>query len=106
MLGEPVRPGSPLIRNVVTGRLDFVPVGSCSIPGRDHLKLRAPTGPWRNRRDRTCFIKVDESQFEAALVNMTVNARDAMEGEGTLTISLTRLSVATQERRDSTRRSS
>ena len=35
-----------------------------------------------------CFVRVDVSQFETALVNMAVNARDAMDGEGTLTLSL------------------
>ena len=35
-----------------------------------------------------CFIRADVSQFETALVNMAVNARDAMEGEGTLTLRL------------------
>jgi PAS domain S-box-containing protein len=35
-----------------------------------------------------CFIKVDQSQFETALINMAVNARDAMAGEGTLTMRL------------------
>jgi signal transduction histidine kinase len=33
-----------------------------------------------------CLIKADVSQFETALVNMAVNARDAMDGEGTLTV--------------------
>ena len=33
-----------------------------------------------------CFVEADASQFETALVNMTVNARDAMDGEGRLTI--------------------
>ncbi len=37
-----------------------------------------------------CFAKADLSQFETALVNMAVNARDAMDGEGTLTLRLTR----------------
>lgn len=36
--------------------------------------------------DTACFIKVDPSQFDTALVNMAVNARDAMNGEGRLTI--------------------
>jgi CheY-like chemotaxis protein len=33
-----------------------------------------------------CFVETDITQFETALVNMALNARDAMEGEGTLTI--------------------
>ena len=33
-----------------------------------------------------CFIEADAAQFETALVNMAVNARDAMDGEGQLRI--------------------
>jgi PAS domain S-box-containing protein len=33
-----------------------------------------------------CFVEADPTQFETALVNMAVNARDAMEGAGTLAI--------------------
>lgn len=33
-----------------------------------------------------CFVEADAAQFETALVNMAVNARDAMDGEGTLTL--------------------
>jgi PAS domain S-box-containing protein len=33
-----------------------------------------------------CYVEADASQFETALLNMAVNARDAMDGEGTLTI--------------------
>jgi two-component system, NtrC family, sensor kinase len=36
--------------------------------------------------EETCFIYTDASQFETALINMAVNARDAMNGEGRLTI--------------------
>ncbi len=36
--------------------------------------------------DETCFVDADLSQFDTALVNMAVNARDAMDGEGQLTI--------------------
>ncbi len=39
-------------------------------------------------RAEDCFVEADISQFETALVNMAVNARDAMEGEGTLTITV------------------
>jgi PAS domain S-box-containing protein len=38
--------------------------------------------------DHPCCVRVDVSQFETALVNMAVNARDAMEGEGTLILRL------------------
>lgn len=36
--------------------------------------------------DEPIFINADESQFDTALVNMVVNARDAMAGNGQLTI--------------------
>ncbi len=32
--------------------------------------------------DEPCYIRADVSQFETALVNMAVNARDAMDGRG------------------------
>ena len=35
-----------------------------------------------------CFVRCDRSQFETTLVNMAVNARDAMDGEGVLTLRL------------------
>ena len=38
--------------------------------------------------DQPCHIRADLSQFETALINMAVNARDAMGGEGTLTLRL------------------
>ncbi|MCW6512193.1 PAS domain-containing protein [Hyphomicrobiales bacterium BP6-180914] len=40
--------------------------------------------------DDACFVRADVSQFETALVNMAVNARDAMEGDGVLTMRLRR----------------
>ncbi|MCJ2050095.1 ATP-binding protein [Methylobacterium sp. J-070] len=36
--------------------------------------------------EETCFVHADPSQFDTALVNMAVNARDAMDGEGQLLI--------------------
>ncbi|UUX97229.1 PAS domain-containing protein [Aquabacterium sp. J223] len=33
-----------------------------------------------------CFVYADPSQFDTALVNLAVNARDAMDGQGRLTI--------------------
>jgi PAS domain S-box-containing protein len=39
-----------------------------------------------------CFVEADVTQFETALVNMAVNARDAMNGEGTLRVHVGSLS--------------
>lgn len=36
----------------------------------------------------TCNVRADRSQFDTAVVNMALNARDAMNGEGTLTIAM------------------
>ncbi|MDB5650601.1 MAG: multi-sensor hybrid histidine kinase, partial [Hyphomicrobiales bacterium] len=38
--------------------------------------------------DEPCYINADASQFDTALVNMAVNARDAMDGAGCLTITV------------------
>ncbi|MEG8040338.1 ATP-binding protein [Sphingomonas sp. LR60] len=38
--------------------------------------------------ERRCFINADRSQFDTSIVNMAVNARDAMSGEGKLTIAV------------------
>lgn len=38
--------------------------------------------------DKACLMHADKSQFETALVNMAVNARDAMNGQGQLTIAV------------------
>lgn len=36
--------------------------------------------------DETCLVNADPAQFDTAIVNMAVNARDAMNGAGLLTI--------------------
>ncbi|MPR02966.1 response regulator [Pseudomonas sp. MAFF 212408] len=33
-----------------------------------------------------CYVSVDVSQFETALINIALNARDAIQGQGTLTL--------------------
>lgn len=38
--------------------------------------------------EKPCFVKADPSQFDTALVNIAVNAKDAMEGRGRLTITV------------------
>jgi PAS domain S-box-containing protein len=42
--------------------------------------------------DGACFVNADASQFDTALVNIAVNARDAMQGKGTLSIAVGRAS--------------
>ena len=41
-----------------------------------------------NLPDPACFVSADPSQFDTAIVNMAVNARDAMQGEGRLTFTV------------------
>jgi signal transduction histidine kinase/ActR/RegA family two-component response regulator len=45
---------------------------------RIELDIRVP--------DEPCFIMADRSQFDTTLINLGVNARDAMDGAGRLTI--------------------
>jgi PAS domain S-box-containing protein len=42
-------------------------------------------------RERPALVEADVSQFETALVNLTANARDAMNGEGQLIIEVERI---------------
>jgi CheY-like chemotaxis protein len=42
--------------------------------------------------DETCAVEADIAQFETALVNLAVNARDAMDGAGELMIEVERVS--------------
>lgn len=40
------------------------------------------------RPERPCYVDTDRAQFETALVNLAINARDAMAGGGQLTLSV------------------
>ncbi|MCK9815489.1 PAS domain-containing protein [Pseudomonas sp. MAFF 302046] len=52
-------------------------IGSCI-----EVRIELPEEP--------CFIHADAGQFDTALINMAVNARDAMQGEGLLVIAVER----------------
>ncbi|MEX5541186.1 ATP-binding protein [Pseudomonas poae] len=45
---------------------------------RIHVRVELP--------DQPCYARIDPSQFETALINIALNARDAMEGQGTLSL--------------------
>ena len=47
--------------------------------------------------ERPLPVEADTNQFDAALVNLVANARDAMDGHGTLTVSVARSASTAQE---------
>ncbi len=49
---------------------------------RIHVSVQLP--------ELACYVCADSSQFETALINMALNARDAMDGQGTLVLRLDR----------------
>lgn len=65
-VGESVRAVGDMVRSLCGSRV--------------RLSHRLPTEP--------CHIDADRSQFDTAIVNMAVNARDAMKGSGELTITV------------------
>jgi CheY-like chemotaxis protein len=75
-----------VVDEVVSGMVDFVQrtVG----PGIEvHLRLRGGTG----------MVRVDRSGLESALLNLAINARDAMQGAGRLTFSTREMSLSTED---------
>ena len=72
LLPVPIAPGA-LVENM----LELV---DRSIGERITVRTRFPEQPWH--------VKVDTNQLENAILNLAVNARDAMEGEGELTIAI------------------
>jgi PAS domain S-box-containing protein len=67
--GESIRAIQPMIHTLVGSRIT--------------VTLETPDFP--------CVVNADRSQFDTAIVNMAVNARDAMAGEGALVISAGRV---------------
>lgn len=49
--------------------------------------------------DEPCYVLADKGQFDTSVVNMSINARDAMNGEGDLTIGVGPLSGIPEIRR-------
>ncbi|MGH8451298.1 ATP-binding protein [Pseudomonas sp.] len=59
---------------------------------RIHVRVELPGQP--------CHVCVDASQFETALINIALNARDAMDGQGTLTLRVAHVSALPRIRGD------
>ncbi|MDO9344755.1 ATP-binding protein [Pseudomonas pergaminensis] len=59
---------------------------------RIHVQVQLPAHP--------CHVRVDASQFETALINIALNARDAMEGQGTLTLRVVKVDALPRIRGD------
>ena len=57
---------------------ELKPILSSLTGGGITLRMNLPT--------LACYVHADRSQFDTAIVNMTVNAKDAMAGGGSLTI--------------------
>ena len=68
---ERVRALGDMLRTIVGGRIQIVTEIACE----------------------RCLTEADITQFETALVNMAVNARDAMDGEGVLTVRVESITI-------------
>jgi signal transduction histidine kinase/ActR/RegA family two-component response regulator len=79
---EPLLPVSTSPAELVEGMLDLV---DRSIGERISVSTRFPAEAWH--------VRVDTNQLENAILNMAVNGRDAMEGQGQLVIRVDNVSV-------------
>ncbi|MFL6863186.1 MAG: ATP-binding protein [Allosphingosinicella sp.] len=83
---EPLLPTSIAPATLIEGMLDLV---DRSIGERIQVRTRFPEHPWA--------VSVDTNQLENAVLNLAVNARDAMEGEGELVIAVSHCTLAEGE---------
>jgi signal transduction histidine kinase/CheY-like chemotaxis protein len=83
---EPLLPVAVSPGSLVEGMLDLV---DRSIGERIAVSTNVPDSPW--------LVRVDTNQLENAILNMAVNARDAMDGEGRLAIAVEHVTLAQGE---------
>lgn len=81
LMAEPVAPGE-----LVEGMLDLV---DRSIGERISVQTRITPDPW--------YVWVDAHQLENSIVNLAVNARDAMDGQGQLGIDIDNITLEDQQ---------
>ena len=74
---EPLLPVAATPTALIENMLELI---DRSIGERISVRTRFPDEPWN--------VRVDTNQLENAILNLAVNARDAMEGEGQLVISV------------------
>jgi PAS domain S-box-containing protein len=77
---QPLKPEVFDVAQKVTGVADLI---RTIVGGRISISVSAPRAE--------CYVAADLAQFETALVNLAVNARDAMAGEGRLAIQVERV---------------
>ncbi|HYE28570.1 MAG TPA: ATP-binding protein [Allosphingosinicella sp.] len=80
---EPLLPVAVSPAELIEGMLDLV---DRSIGERIAVRTCFPAEPWN--------VSVDTNQLENAILNLAVNARDAMDGEGQLAISVENVTLA------------
>jgi signal transduction histidine kinase/ActR/RegA family two-component response regulator len=83
---EPLLPDRLDIDRLIAGMEDLV---ARAIGGGVKVELELDAGEWN--------VWADRAQLESALVNMAVNARDAMDGRGTLRIATRHVRLAENE---------
>ncbi len=86
---EPLLPVAVAPAGLVEGMLDLI---DRSIGERIIVRTRFPGESWN--------VSVDTNQLENAILNLAVNARDAMDGEGQLAISVENVALAAGEARE------
>ncbi|WP_341212211.1 PAS domain S-box protein [uncultured Limimaricola sp.] len=87
--------GAKLVQHMLAfaRRQDLAPtcIDACTLIGEMDQLLRSSLGPGieirRHFEENVPAALVDANQLEMAVLNLAVNARDAMDGQGTLTIS-------------------
>jgi signal transduction histidine kinase/ActR/RegA family two-component response regulator len=83
---EPLLPVSASPTELVEGMLDLI---DRSIGERISVSTRFPDDLWH--------VRVDTNQLENAILNMAVNARDAMDGQGQLSIRVENMGLSDGE---------
>ncbi|MCJ2127896.1 PAS domain-containing protein [Methylobacterium sp. E-045] len=84
---------TPEVFDVAKGVASVADMVGTLTGARIQVVTQIETGRDAEGQPLACLIDADPSQFDTALVNMVVNARDAMDGEGKLTIRVRRASI-------------